>query len=259
MRRAVLLAACLLATPAAAEPLAGLPLVAEAPALPLPATAASRERLFHLFADGVLRSEDGREAGIVKWTGRVDVSLRGPAASRYEAFVTDLVEELAGLTGLAMELSTDSGWAGQIDIVLLNRADFWPPEFQPRDPARRGRFVCAALPLGVAGRMRRAQIVINEAALDPATVEACLTEELAQSMGLVGEVVGDRETLLSDEVGFRALTPTDRVLLRALYDPTLPPGAPRAMALGLLPSILTRNLAAQACPSAGCAHALAAR
>lgn len=235
--------------PAAAAPEPALPVLVAAPTAPLPATAASRARLLRLFADGVLRREDGRETPVVKWMGAVDVSLRGAAVGRYEPFVTALLAELGALTGLGLELSTDALWAGQIDILLFDRPDFWPPAFQPREPAQRERFVCAALPMAAAGRMRRAQILINAAALDPATVEACLTEELTQSLGLVGEVQGDLATLLDDEVGFRALTPTDRLLLRALYDPRLAPGAPRATALRLLPAILTGKLATQGCAS----------
>jgi hypothetical protein len=261
---AFLLAACL-APPAAGGPLPGpdgLPPVVEAPSASLPETAASRRRLLGLFADGVLRREGGHEVPVVKWSGPVSVSLRGGPARRHAPFVAALVDELATLTGLSLELVIDQNWAGEIDILLLDQAGYWPPQIRPKDPSSREAFACAALPMALRGTMRRALVLINAGTLPAETVEACLVEELAQSMGLVGEVDDDRATLLSDDVGFRRLTATDRVLLRALYDPALPAGTTREDALRQLPAILAQALRTQACRDPGdgnCGRTFSAR
>jgi hypothetical protein len=256
-----LLAASLAPAAAPAVP-NGLPPVVEAPEAPLPPTLASHRRLLHLFAEGVLRREGGEPVPVIKWAGPVDVSLRGAAAARYAPFVAALVDELALLTGLVMELTVEEGWAGRIDILLLGDPRAWPPGIRPKDPTSGEPFVCAALPLALSGWMRRSQVLINAAALPAETIEACLLEELVQSMGLMGEVGDDRATLLSDDVGFRRLTATDRVLLRALYDLRLAPGASRETALQLLPAILAGKLATQDCPSPDpglCGRVLSAR
>lgn len=57
-------------------------------------------------------------------------------------------------------------------------------------------------------------------------IERCVEEEITQSFGLMSDVRGSRLTLFDDDIrqGKTRLTETDRLFLRALYDPRIRQG-----------------------------------
>jgi hypothetical protein len=163
-----------------------------------------RERLVDLFLEGVTRDEDKRERGVMRWAGPVEISLRGPGSLPHVAFVQELAAELAGLTGLPISVSTDQRRISAIDVYVASVASYWPSFLRAANPAERERvFTCAAAPSVASGVIRRSTVRINAGALPPATVRACLVEEIVQSMGLLGEVTEPRGTILNDAVGYQ--------------------------------------------------------
>jgi hypothetical protein len=246
------LATLSLASAAFAEPLPGLPArVLQAPPDDIADDAPSRAKLLHLFMDGVLRSERGTPAPVARWAGPVTITLTG-LVTPYAGFVTDLAAELAGLTGLPVSVVADgSPPAGNgIDVYLAANPRYWPAGVRSADPAVTV-FTCAAAPGVRDGVIRRSTIRINAGLLDPDTVRACLLEEIVQSMGLLGELDGEGDTLLDDRVGFEHLGAVDRLLLRTLYDPRLTPGMARDAARPLAAAILEEGLAHLACEDKG--------
>ena len=243
-------AACLLASlawPCAAAAAGESPMRVEAaPADVVEDDAQWRARLTDLFVEGVLTSEGKRSRGVVKWTGPVDVSIRGDAAERYVPALEALLVELSRLTGLAIDLSIDQNWAGHIDIYVTD-LDFYRPFFFTSSPGRGERFTCAAMPWAIDGEMKRSTIRINAGAVGGRAAEACIVEEVVQALGLLGESDAEVETVLHDRVGYLGLGVIDRLLLRTLYDARLEPGMSGEEALPLARAILTENLARMRC------------
>lgn len=70
--------------------------------------------------------------------------------------------------------------------------------------------------------------------------EACVEEELAQSMGLTNDDPEVRPSIFNDDQEFALLTDHDAALLRMLYDPALRPGMDRAEVARRLPGVVDR-------------------
>jgi len=202
------------------------------------------ERLLALFEEAVLHDEAKRPRGINKWTGPIDLSLRGDAADDVAVYVEEIAAELSELINLPIELYVDQNWAGDIDIYITYWKNYWPFFMQATEPGRH-IFTCAVLPWVDQGRIKRATIKINAGVLDRATARACLLEELTQSLGLFGETEEETETLLHDGIGYEGLGQIDRLLIRALYDPRLEIGLSNGEASGLARTILGELLADQ--------------
>jgi len=219
----------------------GLPEVLPAPADEVRAGPAWRDRLVRLFREGVLRHEDKREHAVLKWARPIDLTLRG-AIGPYAGFVRDLAAELTALTGLVITVSTDQDRGGGIDVYVSPAPGYWPAS-AVRVAVPAGQvFTCAAAPSSAGGVIRRSAIRINAGVLPPATVRACLVEEIVQSLGLMGEVAEPDETILYDRVGYEGLGIVDRLLLKALYDPRLEPGMSAAAAAALVGGIFEEQL-----------------
>lgn len=66
--------------------------------------------------------------------------------------------------------------------------------------------------------------------LPPVDMEACLVEELAQSMGLFMDDDQVIPSIFNDDDVYKDLTWMDELMLRVLYDPRMRPGMTRAQA-----------------------------
>ena len=65
--------------------------------------------------------------------------------------------------------------------------------------------------------------------------QACLEEEISQSLGLVRDDPTVRPSIFNDDEEFALLTRHDELLLQILYDPALAPGMDRATAEPMSP------------------------
>ena len=198
-------------------------------------------RLLSLFKETVLHDEAKRPRGVNKWTGSIDLSLRGDAADDVAIYVEEIATELSELIDLPIELYVNQNWAGDIDIYITYWKNYWPFYMQATEPGRHV-FTCAVIPWVDKGRIKRATIKINAGVLDKATTRACLLEELTQSLGLFGETEDETETLLHDGIGYEGLGVLDRLLIKTLYDPRLPFGTSNEDAASLAAVILDEQL-----------------
>ena len=80
-------------------------------------------------------------------------------------------------------------------------------------------------------------IVVNRD-IGPDHIHHCLLEETAQSLGLPNDDPRIVPSVFNDGMRLHSLSLIDKVLLRLLYDPRLPPGTPRAEALTITRAIL---------------------
>ena len=186
--------------------------------------AAGADEMARLFDEGALHDELKRERSFARWTRAVNVTLRGDAAEHWFPKATAIAADLERATGLDITVHEQPFWAGDIDVVVTNMRGYWPPMVSLANGRRDEPFTCIALPMVLDGEIRNARIYINAAVVGPDNAEACLAEELFQSMGLFGEVDGHPSgTLLNDDGGYRRIGPIDRMLLSVLYDRRLSP------------------------------------
>jgi hypothetical protein len=242
--------ALVLLIPASAQASADVPDFAGLPSPVIPAPADTvqnteewRTRLVTLFDRGALSNEQQRRRPVTKWLRPIDLAVRGDAGPTWLADIEAIAADIAGLTGQTIEVQDNPLGAGDIDIYVTDRPGYWPFFVEPASPGSREPFTCIALPLAVDGRMQTSRIHINAGVLSPATVKACLLEEIFQSMGFFGEIDEVAGTLLNDDVGYQGLGPIDRLLLSTLYDPRLRAGMDRDEALPLARVILGEHLA----------------
>lgn len=80
-------------------------------------------------------------------------------------------------------------------------------------------------------------IALIRAEMPDALLEACLEEELAQSMGLLADHEELRPSIFNDDQEFALLTRQDELLLKILYDPRLSPGMPPETAMPIVRQI----------------------
>jgi len=223
-----------------------LPQVLDRPLETLAPTAAWEDRLVRLFAEGALRDEIKRARPVTRWLGPIIVSVHGDAAGSFMAAVDAVAAELAEASGLAIEVKEAPPERGDIMVVLTWRKSYWPSAAAPVDPANR-QFTCMAIPSSADGRMIRSEVHVNAGNVGVETAEACLLEEILQSLGLFGEVQ-DPATALFDGIGYRHLGQADRLLLRALYDRRLRAGAEGEEAMAQARPIIAELLRALSAP-----------
>ena len=200
-------------------------------------------RMVALFEEGVLFDEAKRPRGINKWQRPIDLSIRGDAADDFAPFIEDVAIELSDIIGLPIELYVNKNWAGNIDIYITYWKNYWPFFIQATDPSVKV-FTCAATPWSLHGLFRRSQIKINAGVIDAGTARACLVEELVQSLGLLGEVTSETDTILNDDIGYQGIGAIDELMLRVLYDQRMTAGLPNNEAILLARNLIAEQLAA---------------
>lgn len=197
-------------------------------------------RLTKLFEEGVLTDESGRPHDPRTWEKTVSVAVRGDAAADFLSVVEAQARELAELTGLAIDVHLAPASRARIEMTLTWNRNYWPVRVRPRTRDV-DRFTCIAMPLGRGGRLLSSNIHINAGTVGAEGARACILEELAQSLGLLGEV-GDPASLLHDKVGYEHLGEADAILLQVLYDPRMRAGLTREQAVRLAPSLIAEKI-----------------
>lgn len=199
-----------------------------------------------LFEEGALQDELKREHPLARWTHPVSVTLRGDAAARWFSAAQAIAADLEKATGLEITVYEQPFWAGDIDVVVTNLRGYWPPMVSLANGRRDEPFTCIALPMVSDGEIRASRITINAAVVGPDNAEACLAEELFQSMGLFGEVDDHPNgTLLNDDIGYRRIGPIDRLLLSVLYDRRLTANMDAVEARAVARRILAERMGAE--------------
>lgn len=201
-----------------------------------------QRRMEALFEQGVLLDEAKRPRGTNKWIKPIDLSIRGDAAEDFAPFVEELAIELSQIIGLPIELYVNDNWAGNIDIFITYWENYWPFYMQAADPSVTV-FTCAATPWAQSGIFKRSQIKINAGVIDIDTARACLVEELVQSLGLLGEVTIETDTILNDDIGYQGIGPIDTLILSVLYDQRVTPGLSSKKAIPIAKAVIAEKLA----------------
>ncbi len=214
-----------------------------APAVSETVAEAESARLASFFDSVVFGSEisDAMAAPIVrKWTVPIRYKLAGhrDSVAAFRPSIVRHVRTLSRLTGLGFEeLAPDAAeenlivWFTTAAKMLEVGRVFEKDEQRLRHIVRTANGGCYFLSYFLDdGRLVYAAIVVNRER--PAgLIDACLLEELAQSLGLPNDDARISPSIFNDSDHLRRLSDVDRLLIRTLYDPRVPLGAARAEAV----------------------------
>lgn len=236
-------------------------LLAAAPPAPAVAAEPTVEQLVELFAEVAFGREveelPAPDRTLIRWSGPVrigieqvggDVRLQDDAGAEIEnvvmraepvaaatiATVRRHARALAEISGHDIRLAAGSEepnlWVTLTTVPFMARLEI-PGVTRSllRRLAGPGRCYFVAF-ADNEGTIRRARVVANRL-LDDARLSHCLLEELTQSLGLPNDSSRHRPSIFSDNDTLQALSETDAVLLKVLYDPLMKPGMPRDAAL----------------------------
>jgi len=202
------------------------------------------ENVVRLFETVVFGSElDPKLAStaIAKWQSPVRLAIRGKPSDRHLEFLGRHAATLSGLTDLSIELAK-AGEAANVTVVFVPRAQMGKIQIGGVDQGLIERlaapggcyFVSWQKPVGT---LIGAVIVANTDR-DMASINHCLLEELTQTLGFPNDTDLVRPSIFSDRDQLYDLSRADVMVVRALYDPRLKPGMPKAEALKIVPAII---------------------
>jgi hypothetical protein len=183
-----------------------------------------------------------------RWVRPIRYSVFGSATTEQDrAGIAELMERISGLTGLDItEAETDVNFfilittpderdEFQSEIAEINASVAETFKVWRRSPT----LICFGSILLT--RENRGQIVGAIVSIGSETRnlmrEACIHEEIAQSMGLTNDHPKARPSIFNDDEEFALLTEHDEKLLQLLYDPRLEPGMMAAEAMPIVQRI----------------------
>ena len=183
-----------------------------------------------------------------RWQGPLHYSLLGNAVTQADrAEVASLMARIAGLTGLEIvEATGDANFRILIttpeehDAISADIAQFAPALVQTFDLWRQTtRLICVANILFSREdrNLIAAGIVVIGSETSGVLRQACIHEEIVQSMGLTNDHPEVRPSIFNDDGEFALLTEHDEHLLRILYDPRLEPGMTAETAMPIVRQI----------------------
>ena len=200
--------------------------------------------------EGVRLVERVTPSPLFRWTGPVRWKIEGDGADEADrAAMRRLAGRLAAATGLVFEeVEADPNMAILIasdqvrrDFVgMIREAGLESRMALAKAWARQDRFPCVGQ-IGSSGagadRQVRALVLIK-AETQGVLREACLHEEVAQSLGLPNDDFTVRPSIFNDDQEFALLTAHDAWLLRILYDPRLRHGMEAAEGMPIVRRIV---------------------
>lgn len=170
-----------------------------------------------------LRAEYGgfaRRGRIIKWAGPIVAELRGANLDVYEPEVQRHMTELSRLTGLRFRTvrapghDAFSGVQPNMIIAFVHNGGRGPRDLEN---------VCwARVYSGSDFIIRRAEIQIH--ADWNLLRRHCIVEEITQALGLMNDSSFFSPSIFNDQSKQQALSPWDRLMVRAHYDRRLFPG-----------------------------------
>lgn len=186
---------------------------------------------------------------LVRWGGPIHWQMLGKGITPADrAEVRRLMRRIASLTGLEIE-ETRAGLNFVVLIPESGEREAFAEVLSARHPAMGEIFrvwrqtpalVCVATNLFSAKdeyRIARTLVVIGSE-VRGLLRNACLHEEIVQSLGLGNDHPDVRPSIFNDDGEFALMTAHDEYLLRILYDPRLHPGMSARQAMPLVRRIV---------------------
>ena len=208
----------------------------------------SNQQLHQNFLSIAMRAEAADDVdfagniAVAKWVKPLRYQLVG-ATPEDVAKVTALVEQVHSLTGIDIAPADAQEPNITLSFVPFRERDYAVAKLN--DQAEMGPSVGGMVTrwrdaerekcLGLisvdpsSGEIAKADILIKDE-LPPLIRNACIVEEIVQSLGLMNDDPRARPSIFNDSQEFLDLTSHDEYLLRVLYDPRVRPG----MTLGVM-------------------------
>lgn len=199
---------------------------------------------------------------VKKWTGPLRIAVRSFEETRTEEggnevrsltptkvkkpFLNFIQKHLNGLveaTGIKTEDAKVTGETPNFMINFVPRNYMADPRLVDADPGLLKRMAAEGGCFFViwaddrTGSIQRAVIVVNAERL-LIRINHCLLEEMTQSLGLPNDSNDISPSIFHDASRRTDLTRTDLILLKALYDPRLAPGMPKAEAMAKVRDVI---------------------
>ncbi|MBE9554855.1 MAG: DUF2927 domain-containing protein [Proteobacteria bacterium] len=174
---------------------------------------------------GGLLSQSGN---LAKWESPVTVAVVEGDTPENVAATMEILSELAGLSGLELEWAERGADGIKLEIHFSDKREFvingnqLTTCYARTGDAPDGRLSSAGIYIGVTG--------------EGEWRTSCLTHELLHALGWRGHTHRIRSAI-SYAHGESELTKWDRLMMRALYDPRLPPGISKADAIPIVRAI----------------------
>lgn len=201
------------------------------------------------FLDLTFRLENGeRLPRLLKYSGPVRIALRSPGLATYEPELTGLVGRIRREAKIDIAL-TEAPNDAQVHVWAVSRASIsrvfpgaacfivpgvtsWE-EFRNPPGGRQTTQWSSLQQLSVTS-------IFIPSDSTPQDTRDCLHEEMAQALGTANDLYRLPDTVFNDDNFHSVLTPFDMMMLRTLYDPSLPAGISRSEAQPQVLSILNR-------------------
>lgn len=205
------------------------------------------DKLVATFDDVVFGAEIDatmRATVVAKWQAPLRVSVKGQAKEVHINYLRKHLERVLSLTGLEMgDVSQDDpAETENVSIAFVPEDQLSKITIKGVEPrliqTLAGPRTCYFLSFrDPPSDIIRSIIVVNNERSSRA-INHCLLEEVLQSIGLPNDSDLIRPSLFSDRDSVIAVTRSDEILVRALYDPRLEPGTPREAALEVVRGII---------------------
>lgn len=214
-----------------------------------PAMSAGRPSIDHLvgfFESVVFGSEiipNMKASVVARWTGPLRISIQGRATPAHIQTVQRHLATIQKLTDVRFEKVEAPDRPENLTIAFLPALEMGNVSINGVDPAYI-RQIAAPLTCYFLSFKKppdtiiRGLIVVN-AQRSEAEIEHCLLEELVQSMGLPNDTNMLRPSIFSDHDQLLAISRSDEILLRTLYDERMTEGLGRDEALNVARRIIT--------------------
>jgi hypothetical protein len=175
-----------------------------------------------------------------KWTVPIRYKIAGTGVAEWRPVIQRHMATLTGLTGIAYQEIGPKDAGENLIIMLVPRAKMEEAgALVEKDSAKlravlsQTRGGCYFLSYSKEDRIVYAAVVANVEGPKP-MLEKCLLEEMTQMMGLPNDSNEVSPSVFNDSERQMTLSPGDVAMVRALYDPALKPGTPRAEALAFV-------------------------
>jgi hypothetical protein len=202
--------------------------IAASAATPLYAEAVEADRLLQYFDELALHraGDDSKSGQVRKWTTPIRVKLSGTQTGFYGPDAVATLQRNAAVAGIAVEELRED--ASDANYVM----EFMDTAFLIAN----GRLAsCVAhTRTDAEGRIVYVQLQLNYRS--PLGMRRCVEHEIGHSLGLGHTHVAD--SVMSYASGRSAMTPTDHLVLRALYDKRVKVGTGRLPALAQVKPVL---------------------
>lgn len=172
-----------------------------------------------------------------KWTVPIRYKIAGTDVAEWRPVIQRHTATLTGLTGISYQEIGPKEAGENLVIMMVPRDKMYDAGALVEKDANKLRAVlngtrggCYFLSYSQEDRIVYAAVVANVEG-PKQMLEHCLLEEMTQMMGLPNDSDEVSPSMFNDSERYMALTPGDVALVKALYDPALKPGTPRAEAL----------------------------